>query len=213
MQRHTLDDGVYVRSMATHGHLGGLSHATSDAVLVLDAAGRQIVLVETVGVGQGEVEIARTADVSIVVTTPEAGDEVQAMKAGVMEIADVFVVNKADRPGADRTASEIEGMLSLREFADDAWRPPVIEAQATTGEGVPAIVEAVQRFRHEHRDTAGRRRARAEFRLTELLRQAFVERLRADDGSRARLEHAVDRIADGAVDPYAAAAEIMEHLS
>lgn len=213
MQRHTLDAGVYVRSMATHGHLGGLSQATSDAVLVLDAAGREVVLVETVGVGQGEIEIARTADVSIVVTIPDAGDDVQAMKAGIMEIADIFVVNKSDHPGADRAAGEIEAMLSLRDFAAGEWRPPVIKTRATTGEGVSLVVAAVQRFFDECPDTPDRRRARAQFRLMSLLRQAFVDRLQDDERARARLENAVDRIAAGEVDPYAAVAEIMEQVS
>ena len=213
MQRHTLDDGVYVRSMATHGHLGGLSDATSDAVLVLDAAGRQVVLVETVGVGQAEVEIARTADVSVVVTIPDAGDDVQAMKAGIMEIADVFVVNKADHQGADRTAGEIDAMLSLQEFEDGVWRPPVVKTQATTGEGVSEVVDAVQRFCDERHDTRDRRRERAAYRLTELLRQGFVDRLRSHERTRALLDDAVARITEGAVDPYTAAAGIMEHVS
>ena len=213
MQRHALDDGVYVRSMATHGHLGGLSHATSDAVLVLDAAGREVVLIETVGVGQAEVDIARTADVAVVVTVPDAGDDVQAMKAGIMEIADLFVVNKADRSGADGTVSEIEGMLSLGEFEAGAWRPPVVKTQATTGEGVPMVVEVVQRFLDTRRGTRGRRRARAEVRLTELLRQAFVDGLRGHERTRTLLDDAVCRIAEGAVDPYTAAAEIMEQVS
>ena len=130
-----------------------------------------------------------------------------------MAIADVFVVNKADRPGADRTASEIEGMLSLREFEEGAWRPPVISTQATTGEGVPEVVDAVQRFCDEHRDTDTRRRARAEFRLTELLRDTFIEQLRSQARTSALLEDAVDRIAAGDVDPYAAAEGIMEQVS
>ena len=213
MHRHVLDDGVYVRSMATHGHLGGLSHATSDAVLILDAAGRDVVLIETAGVGQAEVDICRTADVSILVTIPDAGDGVQAMKAGIMEIADVFVVNKADRPGADRAAAEIEEMLSIREFDKGAWRPPVLKTRAATGDGVPALVEAVARFDGQGGDRHGRRRARARFRLTELLREQFVERLERQDATRKLLDDAVERMAAGQIDPYAAAAEIMERVS
>ncbi len=213
MQRHTLDDGVYLRSMATHGHLGGVSHATSDAALILDAAGREVVLIETVGVGQGEVDIARTADVSIVVTIPDAGDDVQAMKAGIMEIADVFVVNKADRPGADRTAGDIEAMLALREFGDGAWRPPVLKTRATTGGGVTAVIEAVQRFAQEHGESRERRRARARFRLTGLLQRTFIDRLEQREDTRTLLADAVDSIAAGALDPYAAADDIMERVS
>ena len=131
MQAHAVDAGVYVRSMATRGYVGGLARATGDAVVVLDAAGKDVVLIETVGVGQGEVDVARTADVSIVVTMPGTGDDVQALKAGIMEIADVFVVNKSDREGADRAVADIETMLGLSERADQAWRPPVIKVQAT----------------------------------------------------------------------------------
>ena len=213
MQRHTLDDGVYVRSMATHGHLGGVSQATSDAALILDAAGREVVLIETVGVGQGEVDIARTADVSIVVTIPGAGDDVQAMKAGIMEIADIFVVNKADRPGADRTAGEIGAMLALGEFGAGAWRPPVLKTQAATGAGVTAVIEAVQLFAAEHGESHERRRARARFRLTGLLQRTFIERLEQREDTRTLLADAIDSIAAGALDPYAAADGIMERVS
>ena len=210
MQRHVLDEGVYVRSMATHGRLGGLSHATGDAVLLLDAAGRDVVLIETAGVGQAEVDIARTADVSIVVTTPDAGDCVQAMKAGIMEIGDVFVVNKLDRPGAERAAAEIEEMLSLREYGAGTWRPPVLKTRAATGEGVAAVVEAVERFAGQPADTRERRRMRARTRLMDLLRQQFVERLERREETRKLLDDAVERMAAGEIDPYAAAAEIME---
>ena len=213
MQRHVLDAGVYVRSMATHGRLGGLSHATSDAILILDAAGRDVVLVETAGVGQAEVDIARTADVSIVVTIPDAGDGVQAMKAGIMEIGDVFVVNKLDRPGADRAAAEIEEMLSLREYGEGVWRPPVLKTRAATGEGVAAVVEAVERFAGEAAGARERRRTRARTRLTDLLRQQFVERLERREETRKLLDGAVERMAAGEIDPYAAAAEIMERTS
>ena len=212
MQRHTLDDGVYVRSMATHGHLGGVSQATSDAALILDAAGREVVLIETVGVGQGEVDIARTADVSIVVTIPGAGDDVQAMKAGIMEIADIFVVNKADRPGADRTAGEIGAMLALGELGAGAWRPPVLKTQATTGAGVTAVIEAVQRFAAEHGESHERRRARARFRLTGLLQRTFIERLEQREDTRTLLADAIDSIAAGALDPYAAAEQLMRQV-
>ena len=127
MQAHAGDAGVFIRSMATRGHLGGLARATGDAALVLDAAGRDVVLIETVGVGQDEMDIVRTADVSIVTLVPGAGDDVQALKAGIMEIADIFVVNKADREGADRTAASIEAMLSLQTYGPGEWRPPILQ--------------------------------------------------------------------------------------
>jgi LAO/AO transport system kinase len=147
MAAHFGDEGVFIRSMATRGHLGGLARATSDVALVLDAAGKDVVIIETVGVGQDEVDIVRTADVSIVVLVPGTGDEVQALKAGIMEIADVFVVNKADRDGADRLAQSVAAMLSLQAFQPDDWRPPILKTEATTGAGVPEVIAAVDRFR------------------------------------------------------------------
>ena len=136
MQAHAEDAGVFIRSMATRGHLGGLARTTAEAAIVLDAAGFDVVIIETVGVGQDEVDIVRTADVSVVTLVPGTGDEVQALKAGIMEIADIFVVNKADREGADRTAASIEAMLSLEQWGEGAWRPPVMRTVATTGAGV-----------------------------------------------------------------------------
>ena len=136
MSAHAGDAGVFVRSMATRGHLGGLAAATSDAALVLDAAGKDVVIIETVGVGQDEVDIVRTADVSIVVLVPGTGDDVQAIKAGIMEIADIFVVNKADREGADQVVQSVTANLSLQTFAAGEWRPPMLKTEATTGVGV-----------------------------------------------------------------------------
>ena len=145
--------------------------------------GRDIVIIETVGVGQDEVDIVRTADVSIVVLVPGTGDEVQALKAGIMEIADIFVVNKADREGADRTASGVEAMLSLGRSPPDEWRPPILKTEATTGAGVPELVEAIDRFRRHAPERLGqRRRARSEFRLRELLAARFMARVDATLG-------------------------------
>jgi LAO/AO transport system kinase len=166
MQAHSGDADVFVRSMATRDHLGGLAAATGDAALVLDAAGFDEILIETVGVGQDEIEIARTADLSIVVLNPGAGDEVQALKAGLMEIADIFVVNKSDRAGADRAAAHIEGTLALADRSPEAWRPPVVKTEATTGAGIPALTEAIATFRrHTGSGLRERRRARAALRL------------------------------------------------
>ena len=148
MNTHASDAGVFIRSMATRGHLGGLSRATGDAALVLDAAGRDVVLIETVGVGQDEVDIVRTADVSIVTLVPGTGDEVQALKAGIMEIADIFVVNKADHQGADRVVSAVESYLSLESSGE---RPPIVKTCATTGEGIPALFAAIQACRERKR--------------------------------------------------------------
>ena len=212
MQHQAADAGVYVRSMATRGRLGGLADATSDAAVILDAAGSDIVLIETVGVGQGEIDIARTADVSIVVTAPGTGDDVQALKAGIMEIADVFVVNKSDRDGVDRAVGEIEAMLRLQEFSEKDWRPPVLKTQATTGDGVPAVLEAVRRFEDRNVDMRERRRTRARFRLLKILRDRFIGRLEAEQTTRQALADAVERVADGTTDPYTAAEEIVGRL-
>ena len=213
MQSHTGDQGVYLRSMAARGHLGGVASATSDAVVILDAAGMDVVIVETVGVGQGEVDIARTADVSIVVTVPGTGDDVQAIKAGIMEIADIFVVNKADRAGADRAVAEIESALSLREYELGTWRPPVLKTDATVCQGVSELVDAIVRFGEHRGHDDERRRERARVRVRETLVRKLVERLDGDSDTRAALEAATDRIAKGEVDPYTAASQILERLT
>jgi LAO/AO transport system kinase len=206
MQAHAGDAGVFIRSMATRGHLGGLARATGEVALVLDAAGKDVVLIETVGVGQDEVDIVRTADVSIVTIVPGAGDEVQALKAGIMEIADIFVVNKADREGADRTVAYIEAMLSLQTFDEGAWRPPILRTEATAGRGVPELIDAIERFRsHTAGEQGSRRRARAEWRLRELLSQRFLDHLEGAVLAPGEFERTLDEIAGRALDPYTAA--------
>jgi LAO/AO transport system kinase len=203
MQAHAGDGGVFIRSMATRGHLGGLAQATADAAVVLDAAGRDVVLIETVGVGQDEVDIVRTADVSIVVLVPGSGDEVQALKAGIMEIADIFVVNKADREGADRAVASIEAMLSLEVFGEGRWRPPIVKTEATTGAGIAGLLEAIDRFRAHTAGSLGeRRRARAEFRVRELLAQRFVRHVMDDVLAAGAFPALLERIAARETDPY-----------
>jgi LAO/AO transport system kinase len=210
MQAHAGDAGVFIRSMATRGHLGGLARATNEVALVLDASGKDLVLIETVGVGQDEIDIVRTADVSIVTTVPGSGDEVQALKAGIMEIADIFVVNKADREGADRLVTAVEANLALHPYGPDEWRPPVLKTVATSGRGVAELVEAITTFRR--RTTGGqaaRRRARGEYRLRELVAQRFMshlERQVLQPGEFARL---VERIAARELDPYTAAGDLL----
>jgi LAO/AO transport system kinase len=210
MGTHANDDGVFIRSMATRGQLGGLARATGDAALVLDAAGNDIVIIETVGVGQDEVDIIRTADVSIVTLVPGTGDEVQALKAGIMEIADIFVVNKADREGAERLVSAVEANLSLQAFADGSWRPPVMKTVATTGAGIPELVDAIDRFRaHAQSTQASRRHARHEHRLRELVSHRFMDHLERDVLAAGELNALVDRIAARDIDPYRAADELL----
>jgi LAO/AO transport system kinase len=231
MQAHAGDEGVFIRSMATRGHLGGLARATGDAALVLDAAGRDVILIETVGVGQDEVDIIRTADVSIVTLVPGTGDEVQALKAGIMEIADIFVVNKADREGADRLVSSVQGNLTLQPFGAGVWRPPILQTVATTGQGVGELVGAIWEFRaHAERTAsaagppagaagaaaeppatpaASRRRTRSEYRLRELVSHRFMEHLEGEILASGELASIVDRIAAREVDPYTAAASLL----
>jgi LAO/AO transport system kinase len=210
MQTHAGDEGVFIRSMATRGHLGGLARATGDAALVLDAAGTDIVIIETVGVGQDEVDIIRTADISIVTLVPGAGDEVQALKAGIMEIADIFVINKADREGADRLLGAVEANLALQTFDDEAWRPPVLKTVATTGAGVTELVDTIWRFReHSERTHASRRRTRSEYRLRELVSHRFMDHLERDVLASGELTTIVDRIAAREVDPYTAANDLL----
>jgi LAO/AO transport system kinase len=205
MQAHAADAGVFIRSMATRGNLGGLARASSDAALVLDASGKDVVLIETVGVGQDEVDIVRTADISIVTLVPGAGDEVQALKAGIMEIADIFVINKADREGADRTAASVEAMLSLDSYTGGRWRPPIVKTEATTGKGVPELVAEIERFRAHTAATLGdRRRARAEFRVQELLAHRFVQHVHDHVLDAGEFQRLLDRIASRDTDPYTA---------
>ncbi len=210
MQAHAADPGVFIRSMATRGHLGGLARATGEAALVLDAAGKDLVIIETVGVGQDEVDIVRTADVSIVVIVPGTGDEVQALKAGIMEIADIFVVNKADREGADRTAASLEAMLALETWNDGAWRPPILKTEATTGRGLPELLDTIERFREHMREAQGaRRRARAEFRLRELLGRRFMQHVEERVLEPGEFDALLDRIAARETDPYTATADLL----
>jgi LAO/AO transport system kinase len=203
MQTHAGDPGVFIRSMATRGHLGGLAHATSEVALLLDASGKDIVLIETVGVGQAEVDIVRTADVSLVTVAPGAGDDVQALKAGIMEIADVFVVNKADREGADRTVASLEALLALQTFGPDEWRPPIVKTEATTGRGIPELLEAIAAFRsHSGAASRVRRKARAEWRIRELVAQRFLAHVERDVLAPGELDAWLEQLADRKTDPY-----------
>ncbi len=211
MQSHAADEGVFIRSMATRGHLGGLARATADAALVLDAAGKDIVIIETVGVGQAEVDIVRTADVSIVILVPGTGDEVQALKAGIMEIADIFVVNKADRDGADRLVSAVESTLGLQTFAPGQWRPLIVKTIATTGAGVTELIDAIAKFRaHAAAAHVSRRRNRSESRLRDLLSQRVMARLEQSAWGQGELAAMVDRVASRDIDPYSAADHLLQ---
>jgi LAO/AO transport system kinase len=211
MQAHSADPDVFIRSMATRGQLGGLSRSTTDVASVLDAAGKSLVIIETVGVGQDEVDIVRMADVSIVILVPGAGDEVQALKAGIMEIADIFVVNKADRDGADRTVTAVESNLALQSFGEGEWRPPIIKTEATTGRGVPELWDAIKAFRsHSESSRVRRLKTRSEFRMRELLTHGFLDHLDKNVLAAGEMQELLERIAERATDPYTAAADILK---
>jgi GTPase len=212
MNAHAADPGVFIRSMATRGHLGGLARATSDAALILDAAGHDVVIIETVGVGQDEVDIVSAADISVVLLVPGAGDDLQAIKAGVMEIGDIFVVNKADREGADRVVQGVASNLALKTYDPLEWKPPILKTEATTGAGVEALWKEVCRFRlwaAEHRQE--RRRQRHVSRLRDVLAFSF---LRHVDGllPPAEFDQYVEAVASRARDPYSVVHEIMTRV-
>ncbi|MGE5275379.1 MAG: methylmalonyl Co-A mutase-associated GTPase MeaB [Acidobacteriota bacterium] len=207
------DPGVFIRSMATRGTLGGLARATGDAVDVLDAAGYGIVLVETVGVGQDEVDIVKTADTTAVVLVPGLGDDIQAIKAGILEIGDVFLVNKADREGADRTAAEIATMLDFT--PDRAWRPPIVRTVATRGEGVEEALEAIEshgEFLQSTGEGSRRRRRRVRARLLALLGERFRRAVEESAPKPDGLEEAVGEVFARREDPYSAAARLYGRL-
>ncbi|WP_370289917.1 methylmalonyl Co-A mutase-associated GTPase MeaB [Nocardioides sp.] len=207
MGDHALDAGVYIRSMASRGHLGGLAWSTPQAMRVLDAAGYDVVLVETVGVGQSEVEIAGLADTTVVLLAPGMGDGIQAAKAGILEVGDLYVVNKADREGAPRTARELRGMLALADRARDAWTPPILLTTAQAGTGVDEVVEALDAH-HAWLHETGELRRRRERRAAAEIEAIAVASLRARwahlDGHR-DLASLAAAVVSGASDPYAAA--------
>jgi len=207
------DPGVFIRSMATRGTMGGLARATSDAVDILDAAGFDVVIVETVGVGQDEVDIIRTAETVAVVLVPGLGDDIQAIKAGILEIADVFVVNKADREGADRTSAELAMMLDLT--PDRQWRPPIVQTGAPRGEGIKELIDAIE----SHggwlaASPEGRRRStrRARARLLALLEERFHRTIESRAPEPDGLEDAIVKVRDRSEDPYSAAERLFERL-
>jgi len=213
MQSHATDPGVFIRSMATRGHLGGLAAATDQVLTVLAAAGRDVVLVETVGVGQDEVDVVDSADVSLVVLVPGLGDEVQALKAGIMEIADVFVVNKADREGVERLVAEIEAMLSL--VGDERRIPRIVRTVATEDRGTDELLEAIEAFRTEAEESGmmeARRRERLRRRLESAVRQRVMAHVRQRVLSPEELAQTVERMAERAIDPETAADEIVARM-
>ncbi|MER6312689.1 methylmalonyl Co-A mutase-associated GTPase MeaB [Streptomyces sp. NPDC001581] len=216
MSDHASDPGVYIRSMATRGHLGGLAWAAPQAIRVLDAAGCEVILVETVGVGQSEVEIASQADTSVVLLAPGMGDGIQAAKAGILEIGDVYVVNKADRDGADATARELNHMLGLGEARGrDDWRPPIVKTVAARGQGIDELVEALEKHRAwmDERGVLAERRAARAAREVETIAVTALRARMADLRGDAHLDALAARVAVGELDPYAAADALLATLT
>lgn len=211
MQGHSGDAGVFIRSMATRGFLGGLAGTTADVALLLDAAGKQIVIIETVGVGQDEIDVVRLADCTVVVLMPGMGDDVQSMKAGLMEVADIFVINKAEREGADRLEQQIAGMLQLLPEQDGA-RPAILRTTATEGAGIAALAESIESFRRQAAAGEHRHVTRQELwkrRLIALLGERLLERAMAHPEAEQRLNELAGAVAKREKTPYAAVRELM----
>jgi LAO/AO transport system kinase len=211
MQSHAVDAGVFIRSMATRGHLGGLAAATAHAITVLSASGKDVVLVETVGVGQGEVEIVSTVDVSLVVLVPGLGDEVQALKAGIMEIADVFVVNKADREGVDRLLTELHSMLTMTDASAEV--PEIVKTVATEDKGIAEVLAAIEAFRGRAEKSgllARKQRAHLRQQFEETLRERVLGRLDERALAGGERERILDRLAARETDPFTATDEVLK---
>jgi LAO/AO transport system kinase len=216
MGRHNTDAGVFIRSMSARGVLGGLARATGDCLIVLDAMGFDVILVETVGVGQNEIDIMRHAHTVLIVQTPAAGDAVQAVKAGILEIGDVFAVNKADTPGADRAAAALREAVEFRYDAHDvtAWHPPVLKIQASTGAGIDELLDAVDRHRSHSAAYPDQLRARlvkrARLQLAELVAATLRRRYILENDHDAKFERVLDDVVERRCDPYAAAERLLD---
>ncbi|MDQ4120305.1 MAG: methylmalonyl Co-A mutase-associated GTPase MeaB [Acidobacteriota bacterium] len=214
MQTLGLDKNVFIRSMATRGNLGGLSRATVDAVTILGAAGFDKIIVETVGVGQDEVEIVKTADVSVVVLVPGMGDDIQAIKAGIMEIGDVFVINKADREGVIRTEKELKALLELA-HRPDMWNPPIVRTIATENKGIEDLSQAIESYadyQKQNETSLERRKSIAHWRLLELLRERLLAKALKENDAAQKLEKLALSVANKERDPYSAVEEILESV-
>ncbi len=214
MQSHHADPGIYIRSMATRGSLGGLASTTADVATVLDASGRDIVMIETVGVGQDEVDIVRLADVTIVVLVPGMGDDVQTIKAGIMEIADIFVINKSDRDGAERVEREIRAMQSLA-MRKDNWTPPIVKTVASTGTGITELLEAIEKYLAYLQQDGRARTRRIENwreRIAEMLRDALFQRVLSYYLSEGEATRYAAEVAEHKRDPYSLVEKIIDNL-
>jgi LAO/AO transport system kinase len=211
MQAHHADPGIFIRSMATRGNLGGLARATTDVATVMDAAGKNIVLIETVGVGQDEIDIVRLADITVVILVPGMGDDVQTIKAGIMEIADIFVINKSDREGADRVEREIRSMQSLA-VRSDKWTPPILKTVASDGKGIPELAKTIasyEKYLQQQNLLLKKKISNWRDRLIEMLRDSLLERLVSERLPDAELARLAEEVAEHRRDPYSLVEEIV----
>jgi len=211
MQRHSMDEGVFIRSLATRGHFGGLTQSTRSAIDVLDAMGKDYIIVETVGVGQDEVDVVKSAQTTVIVVIPGMGDDIQAIKAGILEVGDIFLINKADREGSDKTLSDLRLMIDMdsKKYEEGAWKPPILKAEAVFDRGVAELLEEIEKHRSylltmpEERNLR-KRRQRIQEELREMVKRRIFEELFDLLNERGEFEDAVDAIIAGELDPYSA---------
>jgi len=211
MQRHSMDEGVFIRSLATRGHFGGLTQSTRSSIDVLDAMGKDYILVETVGVGQDEVDVVRSAHTTVIVVIPGMGDDIQAIKAGILEVGDIFVINKADREGTDKTLSDLRLMIDMdqRKYAEGKWKPPILKAQAVFDKGVGTLLEEIEKHRHYLADAGGglqvrRKTDKVRQELAEMVKNRLIEEVVHQLTETGEFDKAVEAIVEGKVDPYTA---------
>lgn len=211
MQRHSLDEGVFIRSLATRGHFGGLTQSTRSAIDVLDAMGKDVVIVETVGVGQDEVDVVKSAHSTVIVVIPGMGDDIQAIKAGILEVGDVFVINKADREGTDKTLSDLRLMIDMdqKKYEGGRWKPPIIKTQAVFDKGVTDLLEEIEKHKNYLKETSGslyfrKRKEKVREELTDMVKQCLIDAVLDKIIDTGEFDDAVDSIASGRIDPYSA---------
>lgn len=216
MQRHSLDDGVFIRSLATRGHFGGLTESTRSAIDVLDAMGKDYIIVETVGVGQDEVDVVKSAQTTVVIVIPGMGDDIQAIKAGILEVGDVFLINKADREGADKTFNELRQMIDMGhdKYGRDRWKPPILKAEAVFDRGVDELLETIEKHRafltESSRESGiAKKRARVRDDLAEMIKSRLVQEVMERLVETGEFERAVEAVATGKTDPYSACDELL----
>jgi LAO/AO transport system kinase len=216
MQQHSLDAGVFIRSLATRGHFGGLTQATRSAIDVLDAMGKDYIIVETVGVGQDEVDIAKSAHVTVIVVVPGMGDHIQAIKGGIFEVGDIFVVNKSDRPDAERTFNDLKAMIGItrKRFKNEGWEPPILMAEAVSSKGITELLNEIGNYRKSrkalsHESIMRHKKALARFELIDMIKSRLVEEVLNHIINSLEFKECLDCIIDGSKDPYSACDELL----